>query len=375
LFHSHGSNFADRKNLPNEVCREFYRRYLDDSDGSLVLLDWDLRIPTLRHQRVRHVKRDFGHISLEHLGALYAKADLLIGVDSGPYHFAKLFRVPTAGVWRQHIPSQCTLPNSNAVNLVRREPDNPAKWASRRSFWNLVEYDGPEVTAEHLMNVARSLLGAGTAGAVRWPLGVGRTAARNAYFRGLLGRSTTSGGTELRDRHRTLGWLFEEASRRFESPVIVETGCIRATEDWSAGYFTYLASAYLEARGGSGVLHSVDVDSSRLAFAKQTVARFKADVRFHHARSETWLSSGDASATIDVLYLDSLDVEDPRHAEHCLSEFLAAESRLTERSIVAIDDTTWDGGLAGKGRLAVPEMLRRGWRVRASGYQTMLTRD
>ena len=224
------SNFADRKNLPHSVCQDFDAAFLEESEGSLILLDGENRVPTLRHQRVRHVRRYFGQMSLESLGALYARSDLLIGVDSGPYHYAKMFAIPTTGVWRHHIPSQCTLPNRHAINLVRRDAEEPAKWATRRSLWNQVEYDGEEVMAEDLVRSVRVMLGSCRI------IGGEATAARDARFVGLLHRAARGGRAQFRDRHKTFEWTFREASRRFAEPVIVETGCIRSPEDWSADY-------------------------------------------------------------------------------------------------------------------------------------------
>ncbi|MEA2735065.1 MAG: hypothetical protein QOE14_1516, partial [Humisphaera sp.] len=39
------------------------------------------------------------------------------------------------------------------------------------------------------------------------------------------------------------------------------------------------------------------------------------------------------------------------------------------------DDTVWNRGWNGKGELAVPYLLSRGWKLRGSGYQVILTRD
>ena len=49
--------------------------------------------------------------------------------------------------------------------------------------------------------------------------------------------------------------------------TVVETGTIRAEEDWGgAGFFTYLAGAYLYRKGGR--LHSVDVSEPNCRFAR-----------------------------------------------------------------------------------------------------------
>src|SRR5262249_35086690 len=77
------------------------------------------------------------------------------------------------------------------------------------------------------------------------------------------------GGTALGgygDRHKSLDLLLRQMSERFERPTVVETGTIRAEEDWAgAGFFTYLAGAYLSHRGGR--LHSVDISAAHCAFA------------------------------------------------------------------------------------------------------------
>lgn len=78
---------------------------------------------------------------------------------------------------------------------------------------------------------------------------------------------------------------------------------------------------------------------------------------------------------IDVLYVDSLDTTEPRHAQHALSEFRAAERLLHEQTIVCIDDTPWNAGAyVGKGALLVPHLLDQGWKVLYAGYQVLLSR-
>jgi hypothetical protein len=47
-----------------------------------------------------------------------------------------------------------------------------------------------------------------------------------------------------------------------------------------------------------------------------------------------------AEARIDVLYLDSMDIEAANHAEHGLNELGAAESKLSEAALDVYDDST-----------------------------------
>ncbi len=60
--------------------------------------------------------------------------------------------------------------------------------------------------------------------------------------------------------------------------MIVETGCIRSAEDWSAGYATYLVGYFLHHHGGE--LHSVDNDPNNVAFARAWTAAFGPPSRF-----------------------------------------------------------------------------------------------
>jgi hypothetical protein len=59
LLHTSGTNFSEAKNLPANAAFELYRALLERCDGTVVLLDWDFRVPTLAHARVRHMKRDW----------------------------------------------------------------------------------------------------------------------------------------------------------------------------------------------------------------------------------------------------------------------------------------------------------------------------
>ena len=75
-----------------------------------------------------------------------------------------------------------------------------------------------------------------------------------------------------------------------------------------------------------------------------------------------------------MLYLDSMDVESPGHAEHGLAEIQAAEPKLAWNAIVVYDDSPWDGKWLGKGASGIPYLLDRGWNILACGYQVLLSR-
>jgi hypothetical protein len=78
--------------------------------------------------------------------------------------------------------------------------------------------------------------------------------------------------------------------------------------------------------------------------------------------------------TIDLLYLDAWDViAGAPYAENHLAAYRAAKPRLAPRSVIVIDDTDIMNG--GKGRLAIPEMMRDGFTLIVWGRQTLLVRE
>ena len=365
LLHTAGTNFADQKNIPAQVTLQLYRTLLEAFEGSLVLLDWDLRVPTLAHGRVRHNKRDWDHFELDQLdvlAALMAESSLLIGVDSGPFHFAAMTRLPALGIFHAHYPTCVTLPRASNVYMARalREVN-----ASRRKNWNIVEYSEALPSSDEIVIQAIRMLGG-----PRYGLPLGRDVMMQQWI-----RDWCRGGTALSplaDRNLTFDTLLRTAAS-FADPNIVETGCIRSPEDWAgAGNSTYIFGAWLHGRG-SGRLISVDNNPKRCALACDATLPWSERISFECSDSVAWLAR--TQQPIDVLYLDSLDVEDPRHAEHGLAEIKAAEPKLSPRSIVVFDDTVWDGSWVGIGALGVPYLLARGWNILASGYQAVLCRD
>ena len=123
----------------------------------------------------------------------------------------------------------------------------------------------------------------------------------------------------------------------------------------------------------SGRLFSADVSESHVKFARQWTTVFGKAVQVIHQDSVAYLRS--FTEPVDVLYLDSLDRNEPAHAEHCLRELEAAHPRLHDKSLVVIDDTPWKSRpWTGKGALAVPWLLKNGWQIHYAGYQVVLSR-
>jgi hypothetical protein len=331
------------------------------------LLDWDKRVPRLDSYRVRQLD-DLGACPVDVLLALMLEADLMVGVDSGPLHLARFTKVPTIGVWMPgHYPSTYSLPRHEQLNVVLA--DHTRQWNRfKRIPWNIVEHPGGGYSAEHLAGLCRRMLGG-----PRYLTPERRAAdVQLQQFAQEFCRGSQNEATEYWDRHRSFDLLLQETSRRFESPTIVETGTIRAEEDWpGAGFFTYLAGAYVHHR--SGRLFSADVSESHVKFARQWTTVFGKAVQVIHQDSVAYLRS--FTEPVDVLYLDSLDRNEPAHAEHCLRELEAAHPRLHDKSLVVIDDTPWKSQTwTGKGASAVPWLLKNGWQLLYAGYQVVLSR-
>jgi len=366
LLHTKGNTGQQRKSLPDEITLELYRSLIDGFDGTIILLDWDNRVPRLASHRVRHLD-DLGECSTGILLGMMAEADLMVGVDSGPLHAARFTSIPTVGLWMPgHYPATYTLPRREQLNVVLEA--HTKQWNRyKRIPWNLYEHPGERFDPEIIADICQKMLGA--------PRYLNREQIAadvqlqqfvRQFCRGRRGNSLSG----YSDRNRSFDALLRETSRRFESPTIVETGTIRAEEDWGgAGFFTYLAADYVFRRGGH--LHTVDISAESCRFAREWTDVFGSSVSVHQQDSVRFLQS--FAGSIDVLVLDSLDTYVPGHAEHAQRELEAALPRLHERSIIVFDDTPWNAGAwTGKGARAVPYLLQRGWSIGYAGYQVVL---
>lgn len=156
MLHTKGSNWQNEKSIPDSTAFQLLSEMIHSFGGSIVTLDWDARTPTLGHDRVRPIKPNWGHISTEQYGALCLQSDLMIGVDSGPFHLAGWFDIPTLFVSRQIPPVRCCLPSRNSKYLV--SSNKHAYWNSRSLLWAFMEFKGEEVTPRDIILTALELL-------------------------------------------------------------------------------------------------------------------------------------------------------------------------------------------------------------------------
>ena len=154
--HSRGTNWHERKSLSADVALEVIVNLINQTGGSVIVLDYDCRAPMVGHERCKGIKPSWGHIGLDRLCALYELSDLMIGVDSGPLHMASFTNVKTLGVFRSLHPPRVCLPNPKATYLASARCKK--HWDARTDRWKIVTYPGAEPTAEDITNEAILLL-------------------------------------------------------------------------------------------------------------------------------------------------------------------------------------------------------------------------
>jgi hypothetical protein len=367
LLHTKGNSFQQAKSVPDALAVEIYREIIDQTGGTLILLDWDNRVPHIAHGRIKHLTDDWKRLSVEELLAAVHQADLVVGIDSGPLHLCRYTDTPSVGLWFSgHHPAKYSLPRERQANItLKKNATNGNKHT--RWFYNIIEEQGDQIRASTVGRVCRQMLEPPCYLSDELP---GKEVVLRHWIKDWT-RSGISRESTFVDRDVSFDLMLRHL-RDLERPRIVETGCIRAEEDWrGAGFSTYLLGAFVSVRKGK--LDSVDLDPKNAGFARKWTRIFGETVSVHVQDSLAYFAS--RSEPADLLYLDSWDTTLPGHAEHGLREIQAASHLLHSRTVVVYDDTSLLAGKwRGKGSLGVPWMLSHGWKVVHSGHQTVLVR-
>ncbi len=165
LLHPKANTSPDKKNLSDDTIKELYRGLRASTGGTVIVLDWDDRTPP--GEGVRFVSKEFRKPDVFDLFALMEFSQLLIGVDSGPLHFARFTEIPSIGVWRGHHPHQFALPHPRHVHYCHTRHQDWNK--CRRKSFQICDYDGPEPKAEDLVALSAMVLEEpGLAACRRW---------------------------------------------------------------------------------------------------------------------------------------------------------------------------------------------------------------
>jgi Glycosyltransferase family 9 (heptosyltransferase) len=364
LMHTKGNCAVEGKNIDDVTTARTYELLLNNTEGTVVLLDWDNRVPWLRSGRIKRLKIDLPHLNLLQLYELMQHSDLLIGIDSGPLHFARFTKIPTLGVWTKHYTSHFVLPSPNAVHLVPKIHEQGDKY--RRLFYNTILAED-KITAEEITKQALRVLS--PAKYIKDP----EFKARDTQLQNFVDRLARK--NVINDTFHDRNISFDKVLTRLSKiplPTIVETGCIRQEEDWSgAGFASYFLTHF--AHYTYGKVHSVDISEENCNFARKWTEYFGNTATIYKKYSSEFLKSYDGK--IDFLYTDSADVGTDKFQEICLEEVQLAQKNMEKESMILIDDT-WEeaGALKGKGALAVPWLKDHGWERIYNGYQQLLVR-
>ena len=159
LLHYRGVAWADQKDLPDATATELCRQLKNELGASIIVLDFARR-PNDPSDAIK-VLDVWNNTSLGGLAALMGIADLLIGIDSGPYHFASLCKVPVLGVFHKLYPSCGTLPNPRSLNMSAGSAELNKALFPR---WRTITYSddptecGEMPTAGQIVKRARGML-------------------------------------------------------------------------------------------------------------------------------------------------------------------------------------------------------------------------
>lgn len=157
--------------------------------------------------------------------------------------------------------------------------------------------------------------------------------------------------------------------------TIVETGTTRALNDFEgAGMATIFFGDFAKRYGKH--LYTVDILPEAIELSKGLTEEFKDNITYITGDSVTFLKS--FQSKIDLLYLDSLDcpVDDNKNnpdliasQNHQLNELKAAWDKLSDTSIVLLDDNKHSNG--GKCTLSKEYLVEKGWTCILDDYQSL----
>lgn len=147
---------------------------------------------------------------------------------------------------------------------------------------------------------------------------------------------------------------------RFECPLVLETGTVRAENDYGAGYSTYIFGDMISRFGGE--LITVDISEENIAMCKEITSKFSKDIIYIAQDSLDFLST--FNKKINLLYLDSYDCplegDASESQKHNIQEFLLAEKNLDDKAIILIDDANLSNG--GKSKLTHEYLLSNNYK-------------
>ena len=175
-------------------------------------------------------------------------------------------------------------------------------------------------------------------------------------------------------RYGTFAIALELLSERNAS-IIVETGTARdgLSNCIGDGCSTIIFAEW--AKENKASVYSIDISETNIKAAASALGEVP---HVHLVCSDSVAFLKSFNHPIDFLYLDSYDYDifkpNPSQKHH-LKEIKAAYPRLTNKSVVMIDDSDRYLAGGGKGKLVMDYLLARGWKILAEGYQVILIKE
>ena len=153
---------------------------------------------------------------------------------------------------------------------------------------------------------------------------------------------------KLGKRRDTFQKVFEYLeSLNKENPTILETGIARKEDNWSGdGMSTLMFDKYINDKGGH--FTSIDIDPNNVNFAKSKVSSKSNLICSDSVIKLHEISRDKTYPMIDVLYLDSYDVDFNNPIPSCfhhMKELLAIFPKIQKGTLIIVDDN-----LNGKGK-------------------------
>lgn len=147
--------------------------------------------------------------------------------------------------------------------------------------------------------------------------------------------------TGLTKRHSTFKKIFEYLDT-IPNPNIVETGISRSINNYSGdGHSTLLFDEYLQFFKNAGALTSIDINKTTCDFTTQMLSPKSTVICSDSVNALNVLGNNTQFPTIDLLYLDSYDVDwnNPHNsALHHFKELLAISPKIKRGTLIVVDD-------------------------------------
>jgi|694.fasta_scaffold00036_104 hypothetical protein len=169
-------------------------------------------------------------------------------------------------------------------------------------------------------------------------------------------------------RKESFQLMIDKLSKK-DSPLIIETGCVRQVNDYGAGMSTVIFDKFIQ--DNKGQCYSIDINPYNIELAKSITKNISlicsdsVSYLFHMNKQLREINK-----TVDLLYLDSYDFDhnNPHPSSmHHIMELLCIWPSCSAGTIIAVDDNFENGH--GKGKYVKQFMKNIGIDPIFDGYQ------